>query len=70
MRVSGLRNPCAQIDSFRRGLLKVAVGRDLVDDAVRKSEIRGVVTAGGVVHLGEEIKVEWPAQPRRRLTAV
>jgi len=68
--VSELRNPCAQIDSFRRGLLKVAVGRDLMGDAVRKTGIIGVVTAGGVVHPGDEIEVESPAPPRRRRTAV
>ena len=70
VRVSGLRNPCAQIDSFRPGLLQVAVRRDLKGDVVRKAGIMGVVTTGGVVHPGDEIEVEWPAQPHRRLTAL
>jgi MOSC domain-containing protein YiiM len=70
VRITGLRNPCAQIDSFRRGLLKVAVGRDDDGHVVRKAGIMGVVTTGGIIHPGDKIEVELPAPPHRALEAV
>ena len=70
IRVTGLRNPCAQIDSFRTDLLKVAVERDMNGAVVRKTGIMGVVTTGGVIHPGDEIEVEWSAPPHQALAAV
>jgi len=70
VRVTGLRSPCAQIDSFRTDLLKVAVERDMNGAVVRKTGIMGVVTTGGVIHPGDEIEVEWPAPPHQALAAV
>jgi len=70
IRVTGLRNPCAQIDSFRAGLLKVAMGRDMNGKVVRKAGIMGVVTTGGAIRPGDAIEVEWPALPHEALSAV
>lgn len=70
VRITGLRNPCAQIDSFRKGLLKVAVGRGKDGQVVRKAGIMGVVTAGGIIHAGDKIEVEPPALPHRALEVV
>jgi MOSC domain-containing protein YiiM len=68
--VTGLRNPCLQIDNFRDGLLKQVVGRDESGRIVRKAGIMGVVTAGGVVRPGDPIEVELPAGPHRALERV
>ncbi|WP_175420768.1 MOSC domain-containing protein [Streptomyces griseus] len=68
--VTGLRNPCVQIDDFRRGLLKRVVGRDEDGTLVRKAGIMGVVTAGGVVRPGDPVEAELPAGPHRRLERV
>lgn len=68
--VTGLRNPCAQIDTFQKGLMKQVVGRD-EDGKVRfKSGIMGVVLTGGPVRPGDSIKVELPDGPHRALEIV
>ncbi|GAA5703404.1 MULTISPECIES: MOSC domain-containing protein [Streptomyces] len=67
--VTGLRNPCAQIDTFQKGLLKQVVGSD--DGAVAfKSGIMSVVRAGGVVRPGDSIEVELPDGPHLPLRTV
>jgi MOSC domain-containing protein YiiM len=68
--ITGLRNPCGQIDGFRRGLLKQVVGRDAEGNIVRKAGIMGVVHTGGVVGPGDPIAVELPAAPHHRLERV
>ncbi|MFF2652391.1 MOSC domain-containing protein [Streptomyces sp. NPDC058045] len=68
--VTGLRNPCAQIDRFADGLLKRVVGRDADGRVVRKSGVMSVVTRGGVVRPGDAIEVELPDGPHRPLERV
>ncbi|MGW1229270.1 MOSC domain-containing protein [Streptomyces sp. NPDC001515] len=68
--VTGLRNPCLQIDTFRTGLLKRVVGRDETGAVVRKAGIMSVVAAGGVVRPGDPIEVRLPAEPHRPLDRV
>lgn len=68
--LTGLRNPCRQIDAFHRGLLKQVVGRDEAGEVVRKAGIMGVVRATGTVRPGEPIAVELPDGPHRRLERV
>lgn len=68
--VTGLRNPCLQIDGFRQGLLKQVVGRDDAGNIVRKGGIMGVVLAGGEVRPGDPVSVELPQGPHRPLERV
>ncbi|MFI7504950.1 MOSC domain-containing protein [Streptomyces sp. NPDC049687] len=68
--VTGLRNPCAQIDRFRKGLLKQVVGRDADGRPVFRSGIMSVVLSGGVVRPGDPITVELPDGPHRPLEVV
>jgi MOSC domain-containing protein YiiM len=68
--VTGLRNPCLQIDNFRNGLLKQVVGRDEAGNIVRKAGIMSVVREGGVVRPGDPIEAELPAKPHRPLERV
>ncbi|WP_037569241.1 MOSC domain-containing protein [Phaeacidiphilus oryzae] len=68
--VTGLRNPCLQIDNFQDGLLKRVVGRDEAGNVVRKAGIMGVVRASGGVRPGDTIAVELPAEPHRPLDRV
>lgn len=68
--VTGLRNPCLQIDNFQGGLLKEVVGRDEAGAIVRKAGIMSVVAVGGVVRPGDPVKAELPAQPHRPLERV
>ncbi|MFD3538363.1 MOSC domain-containing protein [Streptomyces sp. NPDC058662] len=68
--VTGLRNPCLQIDNFQDGLLKKVVGRDEAGNIVRKAGIMSVVQRGGEVRPGDAITVELPAGPHRPLDRV
>lgn len=68
--VTGLRNPCLQIDTFQDGLLKQVVGRDEAGNIVRKAGIMSVVAVGGLVRPGDPVKVELPAEPHRPLERV
>jgi MOSC domain-containing protein YiiM len=69
--ITGLRNPCVQIDAFQDGLLKRVVGRDPeTGELVRKAGIMSVVREGGEVRPGDAIRVELPAEPFRPLERV
>ena len=68
--VTGLRNPCAQLDAFRPGLLAAVLGRDAAGGLVRKAGVMGVVLVGGVVRPGDAIGVELPPPPHRPLDRV
>jgi MOSC domain-containing protein YiiM len=68
--VTGLRNPCLQIDNFQGGLLKRVVGRDEAGNVVRKAGIMSVVKEGGTVRPGDTIKAELPSGPHRALERV
>ncbi|MEV6793424.1 MOSC domain-containing protein [Streptomyces sp. NPDC051320] len=70
VKVTGLRNPCLQIDNFQQGLLKQMVGRDDAGTLVRKAGIMSVVVAGGVVRPGDPIVAELPDGPHRALEVV
>lgn len=70
LEVTGLRNPCVQIDHFQDGLLKQVVGRDADGALVRKAGIMSVVTQGGVIRPGDPIKAELPDGPHRPLERV
>jgi MOSC domain-containing protein YiiM len=68
--VTGLRNPCLQIDNFQDGLLKQVVGRDERGELIRRAGIMGVVLTGGVVRPGDPVGVELPVGPHRPLERV
>lgn len=68
--VTGLRNPCLQIDHFQDGLLKRVVGKNEDGNVVRKAGIMGIVVAGGVVRPGDPVEAELPAEPHRPLERV
>ena len=68
--VTGLRNPCPQINAFQEGLLKQVVGRDEAGNVVRRGGIMGIVLADGEVRPGDAVRVELPAGPHRALEPV
>ncbi|KQV46214.1 molybdenum cofactor biosysynthesis protein [Pelomonas sp. Root1217] len=70
LRVTGLRNPCPQIENFEAGLLKAVVDRDADGEIVRKAGVMSVVLAGGVVKPGDVIAVRLPPAPHARLERV
>ncbi len=68
--VTGLRNPCYQLDLFQAGLMAAVLGRDEHGNLVRKSGILGIVLHGGEVRPGDPIHVELPPEPHRPLAPV
>ena len=68
--LTGLRNPCAQLDGIAKGLLAATLARDAAGRIVRKAGVMSVVIAGGDVRAGDSIAVELPAAPRRSLEPV
>jgi len=68
--VTGLRNPCAQLDRIRPGLMAATLDRDEHGNLVRKAGIMGVVISGGEVRPGDPIRIEMPPQPHRPLAPV
>ncbi|MGM9480367.1 MOSC domain-containing protein [Roseateles sp. NT4] len=71
LRVTGLRNPCPQIENFEAGLLKAVVGRDSDGGGVvRKAGVMSVVLKGGLVKPGDAITVRLPAPPFEKLERV
>jgi hypothetical protein len=68
--VTGLRNPCHQLDRFQAGLMQAVLGRDADGTLVLKAGIMAVVVAGGEVRAGDGIRVELPPPPFERLQRV
>jgi hypothetical protein len=68
--VTGLRNPCPQLDAFQHGLRKAVLDRDEEGKLVRKSGIMSIVITGGEVRPGDPIRVELPAEPHTALQPV
>jgi MOSC domain-containing protein YiiM len=68
--VTGLRNPCVQLDGIQPGLMQATLDRDQDGKLVRKAGVMGVVLAGGEVRVGDPIEVELPPVPHRRLEPV
>jgi MOSC domain-containing protein YiiM len=68
--VTGLRNPCGQLNGVAEGLMAACVGRDGEGNLVRKAGVMGVVVAGGHVRPGDAIRVELPAGPQQPLQPV
>jgi hypothetical protein len=68
--VTGSRNPCAQIDAFRPGLLRQVVHRAADGSLVRRAGVMGVVAVGGDVAPGDVITVELPEGPQEPLERV
>jgi MOSC domain-containing protein YiiM len=68
--VTGLRNPCRQIDAFQAGLLRHVLARDPDGGVRRLAGVMGVVRRGGDVRPGDAVTVVLPAEPHRPLHPV
>jgi MOSC domain-containing protein YiiM len=70
LEVTGLRNPCAQIERFQPGLLAAVLDRGPRGDVIRKSGIMTIARAGGLVRPGDAIAVDLPPTPHLPLERV
>lgn len=58
--VTGLRNPCYQLNDFQPGLMAATLGRDEHGTVIRKAGVMGIVHAGGEVRPGDRVRAELP----------
>lgn len=68
--ITGLRNPCSQIDDFQQGLLAQMVSKDEAGNVVRKAGVMSIVIEGGTVRPGDPIRVTLPVEPHVALERV
>ncbi len=68
--VTGLRNPCIQIDRCQKGLMAATLDNDADGNLVRKAGIMSVVLAEGDVRPGDTVRIELPDGPHRPLLPV
>jgi MOSC domain-containing protein YiiM len=68
--VTGLRNPCHQLDGFQRGLMAALLDRAADGSLIRKAGVMGIVVTGGVVRAGDRIDVHLPGAPHQALQPV
>lgn len=68
--LTGLRNPCRQLDGFRPGLMQATLGRDAEGQLIRKAGVMAIVLEPGEVAPGDAITVALPAGPHRPLAPV
>ena len=68
--VTGLRNPCNQLNTFQKGLLNAVLDKDENGNLIRKSGIMGIVIESGIVKKDDKIEVIFPQKPYIKLERV
>lgn len=68
--LTGLRNPCAQLDRFQAGLMSALLDRDEQGKLIRKGGVMGIVITGGEVKPGDLVQVKLPPEPHVPLDRV
>ena len=58
--LTGLRNPCSQLDGLYPGLMQATLDRTADGELVRKAGVMGIVLTGGEVRPGDTIEVVYP----------
>ena len=58
--ITGLRNPCRQLNDFQPGLMQATLDRDADGNLIRKAGVMAIVLTGGDIRPGDAIKVELP----------
>ncbi|AUP80235.1 MOSC domain-containing protein [Flavivirga eckloniae] len=70
IKITGLRNPCKQLDLKQEGLMKAVLDKDDEGNLIRKAGIMGVVLEGGKIKTGDKIIIEFPQKPYVKLERV
>lgn len=68
--ITGLRNPCIQLDRYQKGLMAATLDRDGEGNLIRKAGVMGIVRAGGPVRADDPIRIVLPAVPHQPLERV
>jgi MOSC domain-containing protein YiiM len=67
--ITGLRNPCTQLDGIKPGLMEAVLERT-PGGLIRKAGVMAIVTQTGDVTVGAPIQADYPAAPHERLKPV
>lgn len=70
IQITGLRNPCTQLNGLQPGLMAATLDRDDAGDLIRKAGIMAIVLKGGIVRPGDAVSVTLPSGPHRPLKPV
>ncbi len=70
VKITGLRNPCSQLNRINEGLLKAVLQKNEDKSIIRKAGIMGVVLEGGEINVGDNIKIEYPKKPFQNLEPI
>ena len=68
--ITGLRNPCVQLDKFQKGLMKAVLDKDKSGQLIRKAGIMGIVLEGGFITIEDTIEIVFPPKPYLKLERV
>jgi MOSC domain-containing protein YiiM len=68
--ITGLRNPCVQLDRIQAGLMSATLGRDPRGELIRKAGVMAIVISDGDVRPGDPIAIELPPEPHQPLRPV
>jgi len=63
IRITGLRNPCAQLDGLAPGLMKALLHRDTDGNLILKGGIMAIVLRSGTIRTGDDIRIRLPEPP-------
>lgn len=70
IQITGLRNPCLQLEGIKEGLMQALVFKNANGELVRKAGIMGIVLESGIVKVGDKITVKLPDHPYEKLERV
>jgi MOSC domain-containing protein YiiM len=65
--LTGLRNPCYQVNDFQKGMVKAVLDKDEEGNLIRKIGVMGIALVGGDVRPGDEIEIQYPSKPYKKL---
>lgn len=68
--ITGLRNPCSQLDKYQKGLTAAVLGRNPDGSLLRRAGVMAIVLEGGAVNPGDAIRTELPPLPHSPLERV
>ncbi len=70
LKITGLRNPCVQLNSHSPGLMNALIDRGPSGNLVRKGGVMAIVLTAGEVFAGDEVQIDLPPEPHRPLMPV
>ena len=70
IQITGLRNPCKQLDDYQKGLLSAVLDKTPEGELIRKSGVMAIVISGGIIKPNDFIKIQFPEKPHKKLERV